>query len=71
MTDQLFKLEDTFNLARSLGGWPQYAVHCMGDADTGDDDLDFALAELYSANENLHRVANKLALRHGLDMVDG
>jgi len=62
------KLEQTFIRAAWEGGWAEYAVWCGGDGDTGDEDLDEALLALYAANEKVHYLANKLALRYDLDV---
>ena len=62
------KLEETFSKADYEGGWAEYAVWCGGEADTGDEDLDKSIAALYDANERVHYLANKLALRYDLDV---
>jgi hypothetical protein len=46
------------------GGWAEYAVYCGGDPKSGFEELDSAVAALYAANEEVHRIANKLALRY-------
>lgn len=65
------KLNATLREAEQQGGWSSYAVWCLGEADSGDRELDIAITELYTANENVHRLANKLALRYNLDMFNG
>lgn len=65
------KLRIAIVQAQELGGWPNYAVHMLGDCDTGSPELDSALAELYRANETVHRLANQLCLRHGVSLFEG
>ncbi len=57
--------------AESIGSWADYAVYCMGECDSTDPALDFAIRELYEANETVHRLANQLALRHDVDFFEG
>lgn len=64
-------LNSAFRQAEELGGWADYAVYCLGDSITGIEEFDNAVAELYQANENMHRVANKLALRYDVDLFQG
>ena len=66
-----WKLDTVLRDAESNGGWAMYAVHVLGDADSGDDELDKAIASLYHANEDVHKRANKLALRYNLDLFAG
>jgi methyl-accepting chemotaxis protein len=57
--------------AENIGSWAEYAVHVLGDSSSGIEELDTAIAQLYSANENVHRIANKLALRYDVDFFEG
>lgn len=61
------KFEEALREAGELGGWPQYAIKYLGMCDTGNDRLDNYLANLYTANEDTYRQANKLCLRFNLD----
>lgn len=54
--------------AETVGSLAEMAVFCLGDADTGDEELDKAIESLYRANEHAHRLVNKLALRYDLQM---
>lgn len=63
-------LQRTFKEAEAQGTWADYAVYTMGETNSGDEELDNAIAFLYSANENVHRIANKLALRHEIDFME-
>lgn len=56
--------------AEKTGSWAEYAVYMLGDCGSGEDELDNAVANLYEANEAMHRVANKLALRYDLDFFE-
>lgn len=63
---------DTFlREAEKQGSWAEYAVFCLGQADSPESDLNDAIAELYAANENVHRLANKYALRYEVDFFEG
>lgn len=62
------KFEQTIKEAEALGGWVDYAVHYLGICDTGDEELDQLLEDLYVANESVHRVANKLSLRYDVGL---
>ena len=53
--------------ASSMGGWEKYAVYYAGMPDTGDEELDQAIADLYIANEKVYLLANKLRIRHEID----
>lgn len=46
------------------GSWADFATYHMGAIATGSADLDDAIAELYSANEKVHKIANQLRLRY-------
>lgn len=61
------RLADAMAKASHEGGWSEYATYCGGEADTGDAELDKAIEELYDANERVHYLANKLALRYDLE----
>lgn len=61
----------TLREAELQGSWSAYAVFCLGEANTGDADLDEAIRCLYEANESVHRIANKLALRYELEFFGG
>jgi hypothetical protein len=63
-------LNKTFREAEQVGTWADYAVHTMGDVKSGDDELDLAINRLYTANEDVHRLANKLALRYDVDFME-
>lgn len=63
-------LNKTFREAEQVGTWADFAVQVMGEANTGDDELDHAIYGLYTANEEVHRLANKLALRHEVDFME-
>jgi hypothetical protein len=69
--DQVSKVNDTIRAAEKQGSWADYAVYMLGDADTGDEELNVAISDLYRANETVHRIANKLALRYDLEMFEG
>lgn len=56
--------------AEKQGSWAEYAVYMLGDCGSGVRELDNAVEELYIANETMHRVANKLALKHDLDFFE-
>ncbi len=71
MTDQQLRLDAFLREAEQQGTWADFAVWCMGVADSGESELDDAIAELYYANEVVHRVANKLALRYEVDFFEG
>jgi hypothetical protein len=71
MTEAQSKLDAFFREAEMQGTWCDYVVWCMGEADSGFDELDQAIADLYTANETLHRIANKLALHHDVDFFEG
>lgn len=57
--------------AEQQGSWAEFAVWCMGESYSGDKDLDKAIEELYAANERVHYIANKLALRYDLEAFGG
>ncbi|UFK09625.1 hypothetical protein [Xanthomonas phage DES1] len=61
------RLEEAINKSQYEGGWAEYAVYCGGEADTGVAELDEAIEALYDANERVHYLANKLALRYDLE----
>lgn len=63
-------LNKVFREAEQVGTWADYAVHTMGEVNSGDDELDQAIYRLYTANEDVHRIANKLALRHEIDFME-
>lgn len=65
------KLDLTLRQAEEQGGWAAYAVYTLGMPDTGSELLDGAIGRLYEANEEVHRLANKLALRYDLDLFGG
>lgn len=65
------KIDATLRSAEEQGSWAQYAVYILGMPDSGDDDLDEAISRLYIANEDVHRIANKLALRYELEFFGG
>lgn len=69
--DQASKLDALFRDAEGHGTWADYAVYTLGDVDSGDEDLDNAISELYIANEAVHRIANKLALRYDVPFFEG
>jgi hypothetical protein len=71
MTEAASKINTALREAEKQGGWPEYAVYMLGTTDTGDDVLDGLLAQLYDANESVHRRANQLALRYDLDFYEG
>lgn len=71
MTEVASKLDATLRKAEEEGGWANYAVYCMGSCDSGSDDLNAAIAELYETNEKVHRIANQLALRYDVDFFEG
>lgn len=56
--------------AEQQGGWADYAVYVMGDAECENEELNDAIENLYRANEHMHRVANKLALHYDLDFFE-
>jgi len=60
----------TLREAEKAGTWADYAVETMGEIKSGDEELDQALYRLYTANEDVHRIANKLALRYELDFME-
>lgn len=57
--------------AEAIGSWADFAVHCMGECDSGEPTLDEAIRNLYEANEAVHRISNKLALRHDVEFFEG
>ena len=61
------QLQDTLEKASYEGGWADFATYCGGEWDSGDEELDKAIQELYNANEKVHLIANKLALRYDLE----
>lgn len=65
------KVDAALRAAEEQGGWANYAVYCLGQADTGDDQLDEYIAALYEANEAVHRRANQLALHYDVDFFEG
>jgi hypothetical protein len=71
MTEVAYKINAALRRAEEVGGWADYAVYVLGMADTGSEELDEALERLYEANESVHRIANKLALRYDLDLFGG
>lgn len=71
MTEVASKLNRALRDAEAEGSWAEYTVMMLGECDTGDEDLDNALAALYTCNETVHRLANKLALRYDLEMFEG
>lgn len=71
MTEAASKLDAVLRKAEEEGGWANYAVYCMGSCDSGSGDLDHAIAQLYEANETVHRIANQLALRYDVDFFEG
>ena len=64
-------LDKMYRDAEQIGSWADYAVYMMGDVDSGDENLDAAISELYEANERVHRLANQLALRYEVDFMEG
>jgi len=69
MTEVAFKINTTLREAETVGSWAEYAVSVLGVANTGDEMLDEYLAELYEANEAVHRRANQLAQHHDLNSL--
>lgn len=65
------RFERTLKEAEEQGSWAAYAVYTMGAADTGDEELDYLLADLYATNESVHRKANQLSLRYDLPLFNG
>lgn len=65
------QINRTLRDAEQQGGWADYAVYVLGDTDTGDEELNKAITELYVANEAVHRIANKLALHYELEFFEG
>ena len=49
------------------GGWASFAVYCGGSHETGFSELDQAVEELYLANEKVHRIANALCIKYGVE----
>lgn len=68
LTDQL---AEAVQDAEKRGGWAAYAVYHLGEVNTGDEELDIAIESLYRVNEAVHRIANKLCLRHDLPLYGG
>ena len=64
-------LDNVLRAAEEQGSWAEYAVYTLGEVHSGDEELDAAIAELYRANEAVHRIANKLSLRYELDFFEG
>lgn len=64
-------VDRTLRAAEEQGSWAAYAVYVLGEASSGNEELDSAIAALYSANETVHRIANKLALRYDLEFFEG
>ncbi len=64
------KLNQTIRDAEKAGGWASYAVLTMGEIDSGDDALDESIATLYRAMEDTHYLANKLAIRYGIGLLN-
>lgn len=70
MMDQVLKVDAAIRRAEQLGTWAEYAVEVMGEPETGDQEFDDAVKGLYIANEEMHRTANKLALRYDLELYE-
>jgi hypothetical protein len=70
MMDQVSKVDAALRAAEKAGTWAEYAVEVMGEPDTGDPEFDDAVMGLYIANEEMHRTANKLALRYELELYE-
>lgn len=49
------------------GGWAQYASYMGGSGETDFPELDLAIEELYAANEKVHRIANALCIKYGVE----
>lgn len=60
------KFEATLAVAEELGSWAAYASYMLGEADTGDEDFNYLLAELRTANEKVQLRANQLSLKHNV-----
>lgn len=58
------KLSALLAKAEYEGGWSAYAIYCGGNADSDFEELNEAVERLYRVNEEVHRIANKLALRY-------
>jgi hypothetical protein len=58
------RLAELLAKAEYEGGWAMYAIYCGGFAGSDFDELNIAVERLYRANEEVHRIANKLALRY-------
>lgn len=71
MTATKWLIDTVFRDAEDQGSWSAYAIFCMGEVNSGDKELDKAIEMLYNANEEVYRLANKLALRHNLDPFNG
>lgn len=60
------KFEAALAVAEELGSWSAYASYMLGEADTGDEDFNYLLAELRTANEKVQLRANQLSLKHNV-----
>lgn len=60
-------LTDLFQYVDEEGGWADFSVKYGGEYSSGFSELDEALAELYSANEKIHRIANILRVKYGVE----
>lgn len=63
------KLDDLLDKVQWEGGWAEFASYCGGEADTGDEELDNLVQELYNINEKLHRRANTLCVQNDLPLL--
>lgn len=65
------KFKATLELAEELGSWAAFAAYMLGVTDTGDEDFNNLLADLYSINEKVHLRANQLSLKYELPFFSG
>lgn len=63
--------DDVLREAESWGSWAEYAVWHLGEVNTGEPEFDKLIADLYTINENVHKMANQLALRYDLELFEG